>query len=137
MSAPSKHLSTGQATTSTGGFGAVLSVLVGSIFPESSSEWRSFAYAVVPGIAAVITYLMSWVISRHGLESPEDAGKRAKCKRDLKEIDNLLKSGGLTPEIEEKLKKSKERTIEILVSIGTGSVMNTVQNNETNNNTDQ
>ncbi|EKK5198491.1 hypothetical protein SNN52_004144 [Cronobacter sakazakii] len=125
MNSQNKGLSTGKATLSTGGWGAILSVLVGAIFTDPKSVWTTVAYALVPGVAAILTYIMNWFISRHGLESPEDAAKRAKCKRDLAEIDNQLNSKHLTPEIEEKLMQSKARTIELLVSIGSDSILAT------------
>lgn len=123
MSSQAKGLSTGKATLTTGGWGAILSVLVGAILPDPNSVWRTVAYALVPGIAALLTYVMNWFISRHGFESPEDAAKRAKCKRDLAEIEKLLRSKPLSPEIEAKLMQAKARTIEILVSIGCESIL--------------
>ena len=77
----------------------------------------------MPGVAAVLTYVMNWFISRHGFESPEDAAKRAKCKRDLAEIEKQLSSEHLTPEIEARLMQAKAKTIEILVSIGSDSIL--------------
>lgn len=126
-----KPLSTTKTTLSTGGWGAILSVLVGAIFSDPTSPWRTFAYALVPGLAATLTYLMNWAISRHGLESPEDAAKRSKCKRDLKEIESHLAQTDLSPALRKKLIQSKERTIEILVSIGSNRIL------ETPNNTNQ
>lgn len=123
MSSQSKGLSTGKATLSTGGWGAILSVLVGALFTDPNSVWKTVAYALVPGVAAVLTYIMNWFISRHGLESPEDAAKRAKCKRDLTEIEKQLSSGYLTPEIETSLLQAKAKTIAILVSIGSDSIL--------------
>ncbi|HGB5075890.1 TPA: hypothetical protein ACIVMB_004935 [Salmonella enterica subsp. enterica serovar Eastbourne] len=123
MSSQSKGLSTGKATLSTGGWGAILSVLVGAVLTDPNSVWRTVAYALVPGVAAVLTYVMNWFISRHGFESPEDAAKRAKCKRDLAEIEKQLSSEHLTPEIEARLMQAKAKTIEILVSIGSDSII--------------
>ncbi len=90
MNSQTKGLSTGKATLSTGGWGAILSVLVSAILTDPNSVWRTVAYALVPGVAATLTYVMNWFISRHGFESPEDAAKRAKCKRDLAEIEKQL-----------------------------------------------
>lgn len=125
-----KPLSTTKATLSTSGWGAILSVLVGALFSDPHSPWRTFAYALVPGIAATLTYIMNWAISRHGLESPEDAAKRAKCKRDLKEIETQLSSPDLTPSLRKKLLQSKERTVEILVSIGSEKVLEVGSNSQ-------
>ncbi|MGP3593097.1 hypothetical protein [Vagococcus sp. WN89Y] len=122
MSTDSKPLSTGKAAIVTTGWGAILSVIAQAIFTDPNNPWRTVAFALVPGCSAVITYFMNWVISRHGLESPEDAAKRSKCKRDLKEIEKLLK-GKITPQIKATLLKRKERTIEILVSIGSNSIV--------------
>lgn len=113
-----KPISTTKSTLSTGGWGAILSLLVGAVFTDPKSHWSTVAYALVPFIAAVLTYIMNWAIARHGLESPEDAAKRAQCKRDLKEIERQLRSSHMTPSIKKTLMASKERTIGILVSIG-------------------
>lgn len=123
MSSASKTLSTGKSALSTGGWGAILSVVVPAIFPDSNSVWRTVAYACVPGLAAILTYVMNWAISRHGLESPEDAAKRAKCKRDLKEIEAQLSASNITPALEQKLLAAKERTVELLVSIGSNNLL--------------
>lgn len=132
MSSPSKSLSTGKSALSTGGWGAILSVIVPAIFPDSESVWRTVAYACVPGLAAILTYIMNWAISRHGLESPEDAAKRAKCKRDLKEIEAQLSSTNITPALEQKLLAAKERTVEILVGIGSSNLLDVAANTNSN-----
>lgn len=123
MSSSSKTLSTGKTALSTGGWGAILSVAVPALFPDPNSVWHTVAYACVPGLAAFLTYLMNWAISRHGLESPEDAAKRAKCKRDLKEIEAQLQSPDLTPALKQKLLLAKEKTVEILVCIGSSNLL--------------
>ncbi|BEA08599.1 MULTISPECIES: hypothetical protein [Enterobacteriaceae] len=131
MNSQTKGLSTGKATLSTGGWGAILSVLVSAILTDPNSVWRTVAYALVPGVAATLTYVMNWFISRHGFESPEDAAKRAKCKRDLAEIEKQLRSDHLSPEIKSTLMQAKARTIEILVSIGRESILETSARNIT------
>lgn len=113
-----KPISVKKSTMSTGGCGALLSLLVGALFTDPNSHWRTLAYALVPGLAALLTYLMNWAIARHGLESPEDAAKRALYKRDLKEIEKQLSSENMTPGMKKKLLTSKDRTIGLLVSIG-------------------
>lgn len=121
MSTESKSLTSTGATITTGGIGAILSVVVGAAFPDPNNLWRNVAYASVPIVAASLTYFMNWVISRHGLESPEDAGKRSKCMRDLKEIDKQLKFLDYSDEFKKSLIKEKERTVQILVNIGKDS----------------
>lgn len=125
MSIDSKPLSTGKAAVATTGWGAILSLVAGAIFTDPNNPWRTVVFALVPGLAAVITYFMNWFISRHGLESPEDAAKRSKCNRDLAEIDKHLK-GSISSELREKLLARKERTIEILVSIGSDNIISTL-----------
>lgn len=122
MADESKALSAKTSTLSTGGCGAILSVLVSAVFTDPNDPWRQLAYAAVPFIAAIITYFMSWVVSRHGLESPEDASKRAKCYRDLKTIDKQLKFRDYSPEFRNKLIADRERTVSMLVNIGKESV---------------
>lgn len=122
MSNDSKPLSTGKAAVATTGWGAILSLVAGAIFTDPQNPWRTVVFALVPGLAAVITYFMNWFISRHGLESPEDAAKRSKCKRDIAEIEKYLR-GDVSAELREKLEAKKERTIEILVSIGSDNII--------------
>ncbi|HAT7684875.1 hypothetical protein KZ804_05575 [Enterobacter cloacae] len=122
MSTESKPLSTGKAAVATTGWGAILSLVAGAIFTDPNNPWRTVVFALIPGLAAVITYFMNWFISRHGLESPEDAAKRSKCKRDLAEIEKHLK-GNISTTLREKLLARKERTIEILVSIGSDNII--------------
>lgn len=124
MSTDSKPLSTGKAAVATSGVGAILSLVAGAIFTDPNNQWRTVVFALVPGTAIAITYFMNWLISRHGLETPEDAAKRSKCNRDLKEIEKHLK-GNISAELEKKLIAKKERTIEILVSIGSDSILAT------------
>lgn len=105
------------STLSTGGLGAVFAVAVAAYFPDSNTGLAKLAYTLIPFVAASIIYVMNWVISRHGFESPADASKRAKCKRDIKEINKQLKISH-PPEFIEELKRDREKTTRILVNIG-------------------
>ncbi|EPY4496970.1 TPA: hypothetical protein ACTW3A_001586 [Klebsiella quasipneumoniae subsp. quasipneumoniae] len=130
MAEQTKSLSAKSSAVTTGGVGALLSVVVGALIPDPNDPWRSVAYAGVPIAAAAITYFMSWVISRHGLESPEDAMKRSKCLRDLKTIDKQLKFNEYSEDFRAQLIKDRERTVSILVNIGKDSVPRSVNTPE-------
>lgn len=112
---PTSQVST---TLSTGGIGIILSGLVTYFVPETNSGLAKLLYLFIPFVSAILTYLMCWVIARHGLESPEDAAKRANCLRDLATIDAQLADDNNSIEFKEKLRKSRELTVEIMINIG-------------------
>ncbi|MBC3378473.1 hypothetical protein H8I69_04990 [Serratia fonticola] len=122
MSGESKSMSATGTTITTGAVGAMLSVTVPALITGPDDAWRTVAYAAVPIISAIITYLMNWVICRHGFESPADASKRAKCLRDLKTIDEQLQSPNASPAMKKILLKERDKTVTLLISIGKESI---------------
>ncbi|USM07714.2 hypothetical protein [Enterobacter sp. Crenshaw] len=112
------------STLSTGGIGIILSGLVAYFVPDTKSDTAKLLYLFIPLLSAVLTYLMCWVIARHGLESPEDAAKRKQYLRDLATIDSQLASVHTTPEFREKLLRAREMTVELMISIGKNSTAN-------------
>ncbi|ENO7474962.1 TPA: hypothetical protein F6W26_22945 [Citrobacter amalonaticus] len=124
MSDDKKSTSPVTSTLSTGGFGIILSGLVAFCVPDANSGLAKLLYLFIPLISAGLTYILCWVIARHGLESPEDAAKRKQCLRDLKTIDEQLASKHTTDEFRQKLLRSREATVEIMINIGKNSTAN-------------
>lgn len=124
MSDDKKSTSPVTSTLSTGGFGIILSGLVAFFVPDANSGLAKLLYLFIPLISAGLTYILCWVIARHGLESPEDAAKRKQCLRDLKTIDEQLASKHTTDEFRQKLLRSRESTVEIMINIGKNSTAN-------------
>ncbi|EBW6088144.1 hypothetical protein A4L73_25735 [Salmonella enterica subsp. enterica serovar Enteritidis] len=118
MSDDKQNLLNSNKGLTTGGIGAVLTTLVPLIAPDPNDQLRPFLYASAPLISAFITYLMVWVINRHGLESPAEASFRNSLQRDLKGIEKQLKSPHLTDDFRNELIRDKENTIRKLVNIG-------------------
>ncbi|AUY66533.1 hypothetical protein BKY56_018065 [Klebsiella pneumoniae] len=124
-----KSTSQVSSTLSTGGIGIILSGLVTYFVPESKSGLAKLLYLFIPFVSAILTYLMAWVIARHGLESPEDAAKRANCLRDLATIDAELANSNNSDEFKKKLRKSREKTVEMMINIGKESTFNLFDKN--------
>ncbi|QSW37057.1 hypothetical protein KQ929_12145 [Leclercia pneumoniae] len=118
MSDDKKNLLSESKGLTTGGIGAVLTTIVPLIAPDPTSGWRPLLYALAPLVSAFLTYIMIWVINRHGLESPAEASLRNRLNRDLNLIDEQLKSSHLTDEFRNELIKDREKTIRSLVNIG-------------------
>ncbi|MCS5828245.1 hypothetical protein LNO09_09495 [Klebsiella variicola] len=118
MANDKKTTSQVSSTLSTGGIGIILSGLVTYFVPETKSGLAKLLYLFIPFVSAILTYLMAWVIARHGLESPEDAAKRANFLRDLATIDAELANDNNSEEFKEKLRKSREKTVEMMINIG-------------------
>lgn len=124
MSDEKKSTSPVSSALSTGGIGIILSGLVSYYIPENKSDLAKLLYLFIPFVSAILTYLMCWVVARHGLESPEDAAKRAQCLRDLKTIDEQLAYPHNTKEFTQKLIAEREYTVGIMISIGKNSKTN-------------
>ncbi|HFI5306430.1 TPA: hypothetical protein ACGQUH_000866 [Serratia liquefaciens] len=122
MTNDKKSMTSTGTTITTGAIGAILSVMVPAIFKDPNNAWRVVVYAAVPIVSIILTHGINWVICRHGLESPEDASKRAKCLRDLKTIETQLNSKPMTKGIRDMLLLEKEATIKLLISIGKESI---------------
>jgi len=118
MSDDKKSILTTNSGLTTGGLGAVLTTLVPLLAPDTNSEWRPFLYALAPLVSASLTYLMVYVINRHGLESPAEAALRNRLQRDLKEIEEQLKSPLLSEEFKVELIRDRECTVRQIVNIG-------------------
>lgn len=118
MSESKKSILTTNNGITTGGLGAVLTTLVPALLPEQNDPWRPFLYALAPLISAIFTYIMSWVVSRHGLESPAEAALRNRLNRDLKAIDKQLASSHLSDAFRNELLSDREKTVRGLVNIG-------------------
>jgi len=109
------------STLSTGGIGIILSGLVAYFVPDTNSDTAKLLYLFIPLLSAFLTYVMCWMIARHGLESPEDAAKRKQYLRDLATIDSQLASVHTSAEFREKLLRSREMTVELMINIGKNS----------------
>lgn len=109
------------STLSTGGIGIILSGLVAYFVPDTKSDIAKLLYLFIPLVSAFLTYVMCWVIARHGLESPEDAAKRKQYLRDLATIDSQLASVHTSAEFREKLLRAREMTVELMINIGKNS----------------
>ncbi|EBS5194727.1 hypothetical protein DRD52_13110 [Salmonella enterica subsp. enterica serovar Kentucky] len=118
MSDDKKSILSTNSGLTTGGIGAVLTTLVPLIAPDSNSEWRPFLYALAPIVSAGLTYIMLYVINRHGLESPAEAAIRNRLERDLKGIDEQLKSQHLSEQFRAELIEDREKTVRKIVNIG-------------------
>ncbi|MER1978330.1 hypothetical protein [Pseudocitrobacter faecalis] len=118
MSDDKKSIISNNSGLTTGGLGAVLTTLVPLIAPDINSEWRPFLYALAPLVSATLTYLMVYIINRHGLESPAEAALRNRLERDLKGIDEQLKSPHLSDGFRAELIADRESTVRKLVNIG-------------------
>jgi len=118
MSDDKKNILSTNSGLTTGGLGAVLTTLVPLIAPEQNSEWRPFLYALAPLVSAAMTYIMLYVINRHGLESPAEAALRNRLERDLKGIDEQLKSPHVSETFRAELIKDREETVRKIVNIG-------------------
>lgn len=118
MSDDKKSILSTNSGLTTGGIGAVLTTLVPLISPDSNSEWRPFLYALAPIVSAGLTYIMLYVINRHGLESPAEAAIRNRLERDLKGIDEQLKSQHLSEQFRAELIEDREKTVRKIVNIG-------------------
>lgn len=118
MSEEKKNLLSSHPGVATGGLGAVLSTIVPAIIEDQNSLWRPVLYAVAPLLSAIITYFMAWLVSRHGLETPAEAALRNSLNRDLKNIDEQLKSSHLTKKFRNELLADRETTVRQLVNIG-------------------
>ena len=106
------------STLSTGGLGAIFSGIVTIFWSVSHPDLSKALYLVIPIFSAGLTYIMNWVIARHGLESPEDAAKRAKCQRDIDVINKHLENDSYSSEFKAQLVREKEKTVLIMISIG-------------------
>lgn len=118
MSEMKKGILSSNNGITTGGLGAVLTTLVPALVPDQNSVWRPVFYALAPIVSAVFTYIMAWVVSRHGLESPAEAALRNRLLRDLKGIDGQLLSPHLTESLRAELISDREKTVRSLVNIG-------------------
>lgn len=118
MSDDKKNILSENKGLTTGGLGAVLTTLVPLFAPEPTSEWRPLLYALAPLASAFLTYIMVWVINRHGLESPAEAALRNSLNRDLSSIDKQLESPHLSEEFRKELMSDREKTVRELVNIG-------------------
>ena len=118
MSEGKKSLLTTSNGITTGGIGALLTTLVPVIIPDAENKWRPALYAMAPIVSSIITYLMSWVVSRFGFESPAEAALRTRFERDIKSIEKQLGSKHLTPEFRCELMQDREKTVRQLVNIG-------------------
>lgn len=118
MSSEKKPFGTIKNGMTTGGLGAFLSLFIPALVPDAESPWRTICYAAVPGISAAITYFMVWVTSRYGLETPAEASLRARCNRDLKNIDKQLASPHLSDSFKVTLISDREKIVRKLVNIG-------------------
>jgi hypothetical protein len=118
VSEEKKNLISSHPGLTTGGLGAVITTLVPALVPDQNSLWRPVLYAAAPLVSAAITYFMAWFVSRHGLETPAEAALRNSLKRDLKSIDEQLKSPNLTESLREELMTDRALTVRQLVNIG-------------------
>lgn len=118
MSEEKKSFISGRNGAAAGGLGALLTTLVPAILPDANDPWRPTLYALAPILSALITYLLNWVINRHGLETPAEASLRNRYERDLKNIDKQLKSENLSEAFRAELLKDRETTVRQLVNIG-------------------
>ncbi|WP_156311594.1 hypothetical protein [Pantoea sp. CFSAN033090] len=118
MSEDKKNLLSSHPGLTTGGLGAVITTLVPALVPDQNSLWRPVLYAAAPLVSAAITYFMAWFVSRHGLETPAEASYRNSLNRDLKSIDEQLKSPHLTDELRQELLADRALTVRQLVNIG-------------------
>ncbi|PBI78948.1 hypothetical protein A9993_04070 [Rahnella victoriana] len=118
MSEDSKSLLKPSNGIATGGLGAVLTLFVPAILPDPENVWRPALYALAPLISAAITYPITWLISRHGFESPAEATLRNKYSRDLKSINKQLKDPLITENLRLALLEEREKTVLQLVNIG-------------------
>lgn len=118
MSGDKKSILSSNSGLTTGGIGAVLTTLVPLLAPDSNSEWRPFLYALAPLVSAMLTYIMLYVINRHGLESPAEAALRNRLERDLKGIDEQLESPHLSEKFRAELIADREETVRKIVNIG-------------------
>lgn len=118
MSGDKKSILSSNSGLTTGGIGAVLTTLVPLLAPDPNSEWRAFLYALAPLVSAMLTYIMLYVINRHGLESPAEAALRNRLERDLKGIDEQLKSPHLSERFKAELIADREETVRKIVNIG-------------------
>ncbi|QWU34877.1 hypothetical protein KQJ82_18995 [Serratia ureilytica] len=134
MSDKKQSVISGRNGAATGGLGAVLTTLVPAILPDANDPWRPTLYALAPIISAIITYLLNWVINRHGLETPAEASARNRYQRDLKSIDKQLKSEHISESFRSELMKDREITVRQLVNIG--KTMQVVEATESSRPTD-
>lgn len=118
MSEEKKSFISGRNGAAAGGLGAVLTTLVPAILPDANDPWRPTLYALAPILSAFITYLLNWVINRHGLETPAEASARNRYQRDLKGIDQQLKSENISESFRSELLRDREITVRQLVNIG-------------------
>lgn len=118
MSDDKKNILSENKGLTTGGIGAVLTTIVPIIAKDPNSEWRPLLYALAPLVSAFMTYIMIWVINRHGLESPAEAALRNRLKRDLNNIDKQLKSPHLSETFKQELITDREKTVRDMVNIG-------------------
>lgn len=129
MSEEKKNILSENKGLTTGGLGAVLTTLVPLFAPEPTSEWRPLLYALAPLVSAFLTYVMVWVINRHGLESPAEAALRNRLNRDLKSIEKQLDSPHLTEKFRKELIRDHESTVRELVNIGKRTSVSSVPKN--------
>ncbi|ECT1022372.1 hypothetical protein DPO11_20365 [Salmonella enterica] len=113
-----KSILTNGSGITTGGLGAMLTTMVPLIAPGADNEWRPFLYALAPLVSAFVTYIMVYIINRHGLESPAEAAFRNRLERDLKEIDMQLESPHVTEKFRSELLQDREATVRKIVNIG-------------------
>lgn len=118
MNEEKKSFISGRNGAAAGGLGAVLTTLVPAILPDANDPWRPTLYALAPILSAIITYLLNWVINRHGLETPAEASARNRYQRDLRSIDKQLKSENISESFRAELLKDREITVRQLVNIG-------------------
>lgn len=118
MSDEKKPLSTKNKVVTTGGLGAVLTTLVPAIISDPTNPWRPVLYALAPILSAALIYIGSWLINRHGLESPAEAALRNSLEREIKEIDKELESTNISPALRKKLLTERESAVLQKVSIG-------------------
>lgn len=111
-------ISSSKNVATAGGLGALLTTLVPAILPDVNDPWRPVLYALAPILSSVITYLLNWVINRHGLETPAEASLRNRYMRDLKSIDKQLLSEHLSEDFRQELLQDREATVRQLVNIG-------------------
>lgn len=118
MSEDKKNLLSESKGLTTGGIGAVLTTIVPLIIADPTSTWRPVLYALAPLVSAFLTYIMIWVINRHGLESPAEASLRNRLTRDLDFINEQLSSTDLSEDFRKELIRDKEKTIRSIGNIG-------------------